>query len=69
MNSLSVGVKSVFSDVNCLSKFDTSLRCFCMTSGGKRKRRKSVSIIQTRIEIELVVNMPRKRVRKAMLNK
>ena len=29
MNSLSVGVRSVFSDVNCRSKFDTSLRCFC----------------------------------------
>lgn len=29
MKSLSVGVRSVFSDVNCRSKFDTSLRCFC----------------------------------------
>lgn len=28
INTLSVGVKSVFSDVNCLSKLDTSLRCF-----------------------------------------
>lgn len=27
MNNLSVGVRSVFSEVNCLSKFDTSLRC------------------------------------------
>jgi len=29
MNSLSVGVRSVFSPVNCLSKLLTSLRCFC----------------------------------------
>jgi hypothetical protein len=29
MNNLSVGVRSVFSDVNWRSKFDTSLRCFC----------------------------------------
>lgn len=29
MKSLSVGVRSVFSDVNWRSKFDTSLRCFC----------------------------------------
>lgn len=29
MNSLSVGVRSSFSDVNCLSKLLTSLRCFC----------------------------------------
>lgn len=28
MNSLSVGVRSVFSPVNCLSKLLTSLRCF-----------------------------------------
>lgn len=28
MNNLSVGVRSVFSDVNCLSKLLTSLRCF-----------------------------------------
>lgn len=28
INTLSVGVKSVFSDVNCLSKLETSLRCF-----------------------------------------
>lgn len=32
MKSLSVGVSSVFSCVNCLSKFDTSLRCFCNTT-------------------------------------
>lgn len=36
MNNLSVGVKSVFSDVNCLSKFDTSLRCFCKMKDGGR---------------------------------
>ena len=29
MKSLSVGVRSSFSDVNCLSKLLTSLRCFC----------------------------------------
>lgn len=29
MNSLSVGVRSVFSEVNCLSKLLTSLRCCC----------------------------------------
>lgn len=29
MNNLSVGVKSIFSEVNCLSKLLTSLRCFC----------------------------------------
>ncbi|KZS19782.1 Uncharacterized protein APZ42_013580 [Daphnia magna] len=29
MKSLSVGVRSNFSDVNCLSKLLTSLRCFC----------------------------------------
>lgn len=33
MNSLSVGVRSVFSPVNCLSKLLTSLRCFCATHG------------------------------------
>jgi len=27
MNSLSVGVRSTFSEVNCLSKFETSFRC------------------------------------------
>lgn len=32
MNNLSVGVRSVFSDVNCLSKLLTSFLCFCKYS-------------------------------------
>lgn len=36
IKSLSVGVRSVFSDVNWRSKLDTSLRCFCW--GGRKER-------------------------------
>lgn len=35
MKSLSVGVRSVFSEVNCLSKLLTSLRCFWKKYFGK----------------------------------
>ena len=38
MKSLSVGVRSVFSEVNCLSKLLTSLRWRCMRWGGERKK-------------------------------
>lgn len=34
MNSLSVGVRSIFSEVNWRSKLDTSLRCFWMGRNG-----------------------------------
>lgn len=35
INNLSVGVRSIFSEVNCLSKLLTSLRCFCNDRNNK----------------------------------
>lgn len=40
MKSLSVGVRSVFSEVNCLSKLLTSLRCCCGKETLKRRLNK-----------------------------
>uniref|UniRef100_A0A1Y1KUG9 Uncharacterized protein n=1 Tax=Photinus pyralis TaxID=7054 RepID=A0A1Y1KUG9_PHOPY len=52
MNNLSVGVSSIFSDVNCLSKLLTSLRCLILGLNGGWTSRFSILSQSIRLKKE-----------------